>query len=584
MQLLDNRYRDYVGFPPLLRSGENDGKSFSDFYRASQIELFSALDNVLSQKAEDTLTEFAAVKKADIQLQTPLGNRKAQIGINIMGAFAESKSSAFGWQVRAFGGKDNIGGANAGIFFRRVDGETLYGINTFADYESGKYGDFLRYGIGGELQSPYAAFAANYYLPITDDKRQGATVAFSQKGYDANLRINIPQMDYLKLRGDYYHFDGKYGGEDDKGFRYGLELQPINDLRIGVFYDDGGEKFGGDIAYTYNFGIPQKRESNVKFSPDLFSPIVREYSQRILITTTERIEVLRTPTLTTFMTTTIPAMTTRITTGNFITLINSITMATGTITTAMTMFGMTTTTRMIASMTVATRAASVLVTVDAGSGVIATTFGMSRILATLPPATAPRPWVIQLTTAPRVISHNDARVIITPDAGIVPIGMRWGFPDANGRAYTITVVQGSEQFISITTTMITETEMTAADVITESEMTLSAAMTTRMTNAAIPTTMEVITPERMITTRMTAFLIRTITIGANTGAAKVDSHSPPSFPPSFPQMPKLALAANLRPQLSFPRRRESTRRRAANTDGAKRHLIRRGFYIPVIPA
>ena len=28
------------------------------------MELLSALDNVLSQKAEDTLTEFAAVKKA----------------------------------------------------------------------------------------------------------------------------------------------------------------------------------------------------------------------------------------------------------------------------------------------------------------------------------------------------------------------------------------------------------------------------------------------------------------------------------------------------------------------------------------
>ena len=279
---MDNRYRDYVGFPPLLRSGENDGKSFSDFYRASQMELFSALDNVLSQKAEDILTEFAAVKKADVQLQTPLGNRKAQIGINVIGAFAESQNSAFGWQVRAFGGKDNIGGANAGIFFRRVDGETLYGINTFADYESGDYGDFLRYGIGGELQNPFSALAVNYYLPITDDKHTGSTVAFSQKGYDANLRINIPQMDYLKVRGDYYHFDGKYGGEDDKGFRYGLEVQPINDLRIGVFYDDGGEKFGGNIAYTYNFGIPQKRESAVAFSPDLFSPIVREYSQRIM--------------------------------------------------------------------------------------------------------------------------------------------------------------------------------------------------------------------------------------------------------------------------------------------------------------
>ena len=109
----------------------------------------------------------------------------------MIGAFAESQSSAFGWQVRAFGGKDNIGGANVGVFFRRVDGETLYGINTFADYESGKYGDFLRYGIGGELQSPYAALAVNYYLPITDINIMA--VAFSQKGYDANLRINIPR-------------------------------------------------------------------------------------------------------------------------------------------------------------------------------------------------------------------------------------------------------------------------------------------------------------------------------------------------------------------------------------------------------
>ena len=35
---------------------------------------------------------------------------------------------------------------------------------------------------------------------------------------------------------------------------------------------------------------------------------------------------------------------------------------------------------------------------------------------------------------------------------------------------------------------------------------------------------------------------------------------------------------------SFPRRRESTRRRAANADGALRHLTGRGFYIPVILA
>ena len=233
LQLLDNRYRDYVGFPPLLRSGENDGKIFSDFYRASQIELLSALDNALSQKAEETLTEFSAVKKADIQLQTQLGNRQGQIAANVIGAFAESQSTAFGWQVRVYGAENDTKGANVGVFFRRLDGESLYGINTFADYENGNYGEFLRYGIGGELQNRYASFAMNYYLPITDDKHTGSTVAFSQKGYDANLRINIPQLDFLKVRADYYHYDGDYGVKEDNGFRYGLELQPINDLRIG---------------------------------------------------------------------------------------------------------------------------------------------------------------------------------------------------------------------------------------------------------------------------------------------------------------------------------------------------------------
>ena len=488
------------------------------------MELFSALDNVLSQKAEDTLNQFAAVKKADIQLQTPLGNRKAQIGINIMGAFAESQSSAFGWQVRAFGGKDNIGGANVGVFFRRLENEWLYGLNVFADYESGDYGEFLRYGIGGELQNPFSALAVNYYLPITDDKRQGQLVAFSQKGIDVNLRVNIPQMDYLKLRGDYYHFDGKYGGEDDKGFRYGLELQPINDLRIGVFYDDGGEEFGGDIVYVYNFGIPQKRESAVAFSPDLFSPVLREYSQRIM--TAQLGPQLR------FITMAISVMTATIITPERV------------FTTPITMAGMTTTMFPTSITMSATRMASVGVTVNlmvgGQLGYIATTFGRSRILATLPPATALRPYVLTITIAGRQTQdiHQDARLIAGPNSPALPLNSPIAFP--NNLVYTITIVQGSEEFISVTTTLTMTTKMTAADVITETPMTIEG-MTT--------------------TTRLTFFATSTIGAEITTGAANVDSrfdsHLPPSFPPPSPNMPKLAFAAipHIFPSFSPPHRK-----------------------------
>ena len=474
---------------------------------------------MLSQKAEETLTEFAAVKKADIQLQTTLGNRKGQIAANVIGAFAESQNSAFGWQVRAFSAKDNGRGANAGIFFRRVDGESLYGINSFVDYEKGKYGDFLRYGIGGELQNRYVAFAANLYLPITDDKHNGATVAFSQEGYDANLRINIPQLDFLKVRADYYHYSGEYGVENDKGLRYGLEVQPIANLRIGAFYDDGGEKFGGDIAYVYNIAPPQKRESN--FAPDLFSPVLREYSQRISIAETTPFAFI-----TTAMTTT-----RRITTSAMTTTIFS------------TMVGLRTTTYMTAAGMTATRMASVHFTLafNDGNGDIVATTGI-RFLITLPPLPAPYPIVItssgrdwDMDASDAGFTTNDsARIIASQDAGF-PINSRLGFGGTN---LTATIRQGSEQFVSVAITLTTgTTRMTAADVITESGMMIMTAMTTEI--------------------MMTTFTTTRITITATTGAAKVDSHLPPSFPPSsfplsFPQVPKLALAANLRISPSFP--------------------------------
>ena len=380
----------------------------------------------------------------------------------------------------------------------------------------------------------------NYYLPITDDKERGATVAFSQKGYDANLRINIPQLDGLKVRADYYHYDGKYGGEDDNGFRYGLEVQPLAGLQLGVFYDDGGEKFGGDIVYVYNIAAPAKRESKTAFSPDLFAPVVREYSQRIVSTTTLQIEVLRTPNLTTTMTRIIPAITTMITTGNFITL-----------TTETTMAGLTTTMAITTQTMTATRMASVNFTtrIDNPNGfagfVIATT-GI-KFLVTLPPASQTNPPIV-LT-----INRNWRR---TGALGFVVI-MDSGTPFAVGQAFaqashnfTLTVAQGSEDFISVAILVSITTEMETMPPITTE---------TRMTNRAMPMTMTRITPEMTITTRITAFLTMTITLGlptTNIGAANaganIDSRLPPSFPLSFPQVPKLALAAIPHFQLSFP--------------------------------
>ena len=283
LQLLDNRYRDYVGFPPLLRSGENDGKSFSDFYRASQMELFSALDNVLSQKAEDTLNQFAAVKKAEVNFQTSLGNRQGQLGINLIGAFAERQNNAFGWQVRVYGAQQDGKGFNAGVFYRHITDIALFGANAFVDYENHKLGNFYRYSIGGEAQNKYGSFAANYYVPITDEKRKDGGVIFSRKGYDAKLRLNIPNAKFLKAAIDYYNFGNEHGAESDDGFRYGAEAHLIPGLRLGLFYDDGGEELGGEVSYIHTIGeVQQAQTANEQWTPDLFAAISREHSQRIV--------------------------------------------------------------------------------------------------------------------------------------------------------------------------------------------------------------------------------------------------------------------------------------------------------------
>ena len=272
-----------------------NGGNFAEFYKQTQMRLFSALENQLSQQSENALLyNFNAVKKAQVNLQTSLGGRKGQLGINLIGAFAEQQNNAIGWQLRVFGAQDDSKGFNTGVFYRHLVGgngnETLIGANAFADYENHKHGNFFRYSIGGEVQHKILSFAANYYVPITDDRQINSTlVAFSRQGYDAKLRLNIPQARYLQAAVDYYHFDEKHNAKVDEGFRYGAEAHLVPGLRLALYYDDGGEELGGELSYTHTIGeVRQAQTSGGQFQPDLFAPVWREHSQRIVLTTKTR--------------------------------------------------------------------------------------------------------------------------------------------------------------------------------------------------------------------------------------------------------------------------------------------------------
>ena len=262
-----------------------------------------------------------------------------------------------------------------------------------------------------------------------------------------------------------------------------------------AFYDDGGEKFGGDIAYVYNIAPPQKRELT-EFAPDLFSPILREYSQRIITATTgPQIEVLRTPTLTTFMVSVVSAMIIR-TTTEMLTVQQANNIA---------------------------RAASVHFTarIDNPAGfagyAIATT--QVKFLITLPPASQiTRPLFLTINRHWQNTGRTETFRAITSNAPPLMDGMAGELAGNLTRILTLTIVEGSEDYI------------TPAGLMTST-------LTTRTTMTILPIT---------TTMAMTAFLTMTITLGLTTSGAAIDnSHLPPSFSlsfPPFPQVPKLAFA------------------------------------------
>ena len=264
-----------------------DGISFANFYKQKQMELFSALDNAFAAKAENALADYDSIKSAQVRLQSELGGRQAQLGIDVIGAISERADRAVGWQMHIYVADGEDKGASGGLFYRRIQNEVLYGVNVFADYEKHEYGDFYRYGVGGEIQNRYVGFAANYYIPLTEEQRINSTlVAFSREGYDANLQIAIPGASFAKAEAAYYYYDGKGGTEEEKGFRYGAALSPGGGIILKVFYDDGGEEFGGEISYRHTFGeVRQVQDAPSVLEADLFAPVKREHSQRIAVMT-----------------------------------------------------------------------------------------------------------------------------------------------------------------------------------------------------------------------------------------------------------------------------------------------------------
>ncbi|MGI9338784.1 MAG: inverse autotransporter beta domain-containing protein, partial [Gammaproteobacteria bacterium] len=506
------------------------GGGFADFRKQQQARLWAAIDTTLATEAEQAIGDnFAAVRRVNIDFQSTIGGRKGNIGINLIGSFANSDSHAFGWQLRGYKAQEDSAGANAGLFYRQTNGNALFGGNVFADYEKHEHGDFVRYSIGAEVQNDIVSFAANYYIPITGNKRVNLTLdAFSRQGYDGKLRLNAPNFQALKGAVDYYHFEGEDTTAKDKGFRYGMQWHPTPALQLNLFYDDGGEQFGGDIAYVWTVGEPQNTASSrlpagAAIPPDLFAPISREHSQRIATVAARVGSIIEQVSIVGIMTTavTVPEMTTAVTVAAVTTAVTMLPVTTATTIPEMPTV-MTTFTDIPDDVVMSVRATTELPRIAFGTYLLVSTRHDS--LVTVSPAFIASSPPHALTIMRNMFTESGGRsvcdapltacrflVISASQAGNIGNTSLWDNTHLDQvRPWTITIVQGSQREQARTTTTLTN--RTTSTIAPVSMTTVAEPVSTTMTMAAISTTMTIAPVST--TTRITTFVTTTITLGA----------------------------------------------------------------------
>ena len=256
------------------------------------------LTSYLTGLAERSAGGLPFVRNVEWDYQSALGERRWSTGLSALGALREGDDDAVVWQMRAFAAEESSKGANAGLIYRRVAGSGLIGVNTFLDYENnGDYDeDFWRGSLGAEYRSAIINVYLNRYLAITDGVQlEDGGWVYTQDGTDAELDIQVPDFPLGGFSGGvtYYRWEGEYGDEDDKGFRYHLQLKPAGlgaRLRFRLELDspdDGSADWGGAVSYSYLFGAPAPAAAAAAasgFDPraHFFDPVRREYSQRIV--------------------------------------------------------------------------------------------------------------------------------------------------------------------------------------------------------------------------------------------------------------------------------------------------------------
>ncbi|RZM84275.1 hypothetical protein D9736_23205 [Escherichia sp. E10V10] len=105
---------------------------------------------------------------------------------------------------------DGRGIVNQGIGYRHFNQQTMYGLNTFIDYDLS--GDHARAGIGAEYWRNFVKFSANGYIGLTGWKASPNVEDYEERpanGWDLRLEGYLPALPQLGTRLTYEQYFGR---------------------------------------------------------------------------------------------------------------------------------------------------------------------------------------------------------------------------------------------------------------------------------------------------------------------------------------------------------------------------------------
>ena len=310
--------------PAPLQGWFSDGIVGGDSFGQSQsanpdlMGLDFATAEVARELEHTAADSFGFVRQAQVDVQLPLGDRPGSTGISFTGAFFDNTRNMFGWQLRGHAGqkafrsgtspKSHKGGSfgliyrsasiGRGLFSVGPDGQGLWGLNGFVDYENRYEEEFFRWSVGSEVRTPWVSLYGNIYRASTSPKLglriEGTTpgsyleeTLFTPDGFDLEVNLHAPGHEWVSVLGEYYSWDEYRDEGGEKGWRAGLRFQPLAiPVMLDVVHEDGdaGRDWGGRIAVGIDFGakrpVLQKRKSFAA-TEYLYDPANREYSQRV---------------------------------------------------------------------------------------------------------------------------------------------------------------------------------------------------------------------------------------------------------------------------------------------------------------